>query len=168
MSSILAVGLATVANTFALEWGKANGHAKAEGIFHKKSRLGFWCWVLFGLVYVLVEVVSTINMETIDWAAQIGQYFILATSYVLSGLMIEKGAREIWDADASACRSSESEFNLLRKRIAKDDSKINYMLTALENYNQNYDSLNEQYDKQLDAIRHAEDSVINEILGKTL
>jgi predicted nucleic acid-binding Zn-ribbon protein len=89
-------------------------------------------------------------------------------SYIFSGLAIQKSAREMWDADASACRASENEYKVLRKRIAKEDSEINDMMTALENYSQNYDGLDEQFVKQSDAIRHAEDSVINEILGKTL
>ena len=174
-SSLVAIGIATIANTFALDWGITNGHNKATRAINKKSMLSFLAWVAFGIGYVLIEVITTINAinngkpgTSINWPNQIGQYVLLAMSYIFSGLAIEKSAREIWDADAAACRSSENEFKLLRKRIAKEDAKINYMLTVLENYSQNYDSLNDQYNKQLDAIRHAEDSVINEILGKTL
>ena len=174
MSSLIAVGIATIANTFALDWGITNGHNKSEHALNKKSMLGFLAWVAFGIGYILIEVITTTNAlskadaASFNWANQIGQYILLAMSYIFSGLAIQKSARDIWDADASARRASELEYKKLRKKLAKDDSKINYMLTALENYSQNYDSLNEQYGKQLDAIRHAEDSVINEILGKTL
>lgn len=172
-SSAVAIGIATIANTFALDWGLTNGRNKAARALNKKSMLSFLAWVAFGLGYVLIETISTIDAINkgsgeINWTNQIGQYLLLALSYVFSGVAIQKSARDIWDADASACRASEAEFKQISKRVAKDDAKINYLLTTLENYGQNYDTAKGQYEKQLDAIRHAENSVINEILGKTL
>jgi hypothetical protein len=169
MSTLIAFGIATIANTFALDWGITNGRNKVKNMISKKSMLSFLAWVMFGIVYIIIEIIATVNSDkVINWPNQIGQYIILAMSYIFSGLAIQKSAREMWDADASACRASENEYKVLRKRIAKEDSEINDMMTALENYSQNYDGLDEQFVKQSDAIRHAEDSVINEILGKTL
>jgi hypothetical protein len=165
---LIAFILATFANFCAFEWGRINGKNKSKHIFNKKSAIGFLGWLAFAVVYGVIEYTSTINQKNIDWTAQVGQYVILVASYVMSGLMIEKSAREMNDIDAVACRASEKEYKTTMKRLARVDSRINYMLSALENYNQNYDSLNEQYEKQLEAINHAEDSAINEILGRTL
>ena len=171
-SSLLALAIATIANTFALDWGKTNGMKKTKHVINKESMMSFLAWVAFGIGYIVIEYVTVMNAinegETINWFNQIGQFILLALSYVFSGIAIQKSSRDIWDADSSACRASEAEFNLMSDRVAKTDSKINYMLTALENYNQKYDTLKEQYDKQEEAIRHAEDSVVNEILGKTM
>lgn len=167
MSSMLALGIATIANLFALSWGMANGRTKAKRVINKSSLIGFVGWLVFGIVYVVIEVVNT-EKHNVNIMNQIGQYIILAASYILSGISIQKAARDIWDADSSACRASEAEYKKLVKKIASRETRINYMLTALENYNQNYDILNEQYAKNIEAIDHAESSVINEILGKTL
>ena len=146
MASLMAFAMATVANTFALEWGKTNGETRAEHIINKKSLFAFLAWIAFGFGYVLIETIKTINQidtSNFSWSNQIAQYVLLFLSYTFSGLAIQKASREIWDADASACRASENEFKLLVRQAARDDSKINYMLTILENYNQNYESLNE-------------------------
>lgn len=172
MSSLLALAIATTANTFALDWGKTNGTKKTKHVINKESMMSFLAWMAFGIGYVIIECVTVMNAinkgETINWFNQIGQYVLLALSYIFSGIAIQRASRDIWDADSSACRTSEAEFNTAANKVAKVDSKINYMLTALENYNQKYDTLKEQYDKQEEAIRHAEDSVVNEILGKTM
>ena len=165
---LIAFILATFANVCAFEWGRINGKTKSKHIVNKKSAIGLLGWLAFAVVYGVIEYTATINQKNINWTAQIGQYAILVASYVMSGLMIEKSAREMFDIDAAACRSAEGEYKSTMKRLARMDSRINYMLSALENYNQNYDSLNDQYEKQLDAINHAEDSTINEILGRTL
>lgn len=165
---IIAFILATIANTCALEWGIANGKNKCKHIINKKSALGLFGWIVFGIVYFVIEYTSTIRNEDVEWNAQISQYIILAASYIISGLMIQKGAREIFDADALACRDSEKEYRAKMRKLARTDSRINYMLSALENYNQNYDTLSGLYAKQLEAIEHAEDSSINEVLGRTL
>lgn len=165
---LIAFILATFANMCAFEWGRINGKTKATRAINKKSALGLVGWLAFAIVYGVIEYTSTVNQKNIDWTAQISQYAILVASYAMSGLMIEKSARDMNDVDASACRAAEGEYKTAMKRLARMDSRINYMLSALENYNQNYDSLKEQYNKQLDAINHAEDSTINEILGKTL
>ena len=171
MATLIAFAIATAANSFALAWGISNGKNKAEHIINKKSMLGLIGWIGFAIAYVAIEIAAATNsaeMGTFVLGDHIPGYVILAISYIFSGLIIQDSAREIWDRDASACRSSESEYRLARKRVAREDSDINYMLTTLENYNQNYKSLDEQYEKQHDAIRHAEDAVINEILGKTM
>ena len=171
MSTGIAFAIATAANSFALGWGISNGKNKANRVINKKSLLGFVGWVAFAFVYIAIEIAAAMNPAkgtTFVLRDHIPGYIILAVSYIFSGLMIQSSAREMWDRDATACRASEPEYRLARKRVAREDSEINYELTALENYNQNYESLDEQYDKQLDAIRHAEDAVINEILGKTL
>ncbi len=170
MSAGLAFGIATIANTFALTWGFLNGRNKAKHIFNKSSAIGFIGWFFFGVVYAIIEFAGSTSPSAakLPLIAQISKYVILAVSYIFSGFAIQHSAREMWDADASACREAENEFSKHAKQVAKEDSEINYMLSALENYSQNYESLDEQYQKQLDAIHHAEDSVINEILGKTL
>lgn len=172
ISSLLALGIATTANTFALDWGRTNGKTKAKRAINKASLVGFLAWVAFGIGYVAIEIITVINaMEKdggINWANQIGQFLLLGLSYVISGIAIQRAARDIWDLDASACRDSEAEFNIAAKKVSRNDAKISYMLTELENYDQKYKTLDEQYKKKEDAIRHAEDSVINEILGKTL
>lgn len=167
-SSILAMAIATIANLFALDWGRENGRNKSAKKLNKNSITGFLGWVLFGLVYVILKITAAFKSGSVDWVTECAEFVILAASYIFSGLSIENSAREIWDADSSACRAAEESYNSQRKNIAVEDSKINKMLSSLENYNQNYDTLDRQYKKQQDAIRHAEDAVINTILGKTL
>lgn len=156
--------IATVANTFALTWGQINGKTKSKRWINSKSFVPFLAWVAFGFIYAFIEIKS----HEADIASGIGQYLTLAASYIFSGLVIQMSAKDIWDADAASCRSSEKEYKLLARKVAVEDAKINSMLTELNNYNKKYTDLDEQYEKQLSAIRHAEQSVINEILGKTL
>ena len=173
-SSLIAFSIATIANSFALEWGKTNGKTQAKRAINKESSLGFIAWLAFGLGYVIIEAITTVDAinkggaESINWTTQIGQYLILLLSYVLSGCLIQKSSREMFDADAFACRDSENEYKRVRKKLERQESKIKGLLKDLENYEDNYDALKTQYDKQLDAIRHTEESVMNEIVGKTL
>ena len=173
-ASLTALAIATIANSFALDWGMTNGKAKANSIFNKQSRLSFIAWVAFGFGYAIIEGITTIDainrngVESINWPIQIGQYLILLLSYVFSGLIIEKSSREICEADAFACRDSENEYKKIHKRLARDEARIKSLLTTLENYGQNFDALEEQYQIQLESIKHADESVMNEIEGKTL
>lgn len=170
-AAILAFAIATMANLFALDWGRENGRNESKKKINKESRIGFAGWLLFGSIYVLLKSIDLCDADISNLSellGKIGEFILLASSYIFSGLSIEAGASEVWNVDASSCRKSESEFTEKVKLIANEDPKIDKMLSSLENYNQNYDTLDAQYQKQLDAIRHAEDSVINEILGKTL
>lgn len=169
LSSLLAFAIATTANIFALTWGIKNGTNKAQKKINKKSAIGLVGWLCFGVFYGVIKAIDIMQGgDDINWSIQIGGIVMLAVSYIFSGIAIEDSASEIWDADANSCRTAEADFNLKHRQIAKEDSGLNKMLNTLENYNDNYDILDKQYEQQLDAIRHAEDSIINEILGKTL
>ena len=89
-------------------------------------------------------------------------------SYVFSGCLIQKASREMCEADAFACRDSENEYSHIHKRLARKEAKIKSLLTELENYGNNYDALKSQYDTQLKSIEDTEESIMNEIVGKTL
>ena len=173
-SSLVALAIATIANSFALDWGMTNGKNQEKKIINKRSRLSFIAWVAFGFGYAIIEAITTVDainrggIESINWPTQIGQYLILLLSYVFSGCIIEKSSREICEADAFACRDSENEYKKIHKRLAKEEAEIKTLLTTLENYGQNYDALESQYQIQLEAIKHSEESVMNEIEGKTL
>ena len=173
-SSLIAFSIATIANSFALDWGITNGKTQAKRAINKASSLGFIAWLAFGVGYIIIEAITTADAinkagaESINWANQIGQYLILLLSYVFSGCLIQKSSREMFDADAFACRDAENEYKRVHKKLARQESKIKGLLNDLESYENNYDSLKEQRDNQSAAIRHTEESVMNEIVGKTL
>lgn len=159
-SIILAFMTAFVANVFAFDWGMRNGRNSAKRIFNKNSIISFLCWVAMGVWYGVIMSKSG--------QADVESCILLAISYIVSGILLQIAARDIQNVDAAACRAAESEYSELNKKLSKDNAEIDYMLTSLDNYGQNYDLLNEKYEQQLGAIRKAEDSVVNEILGKTL
>lgn len=170
-NSIIAAAIAIVADVFAFDWGMRNGRNKSTRVFNKKSMPSFLMWVIFGIVYAFIEsagIMASAESESFNLVGTIGQSVFLAISYISSGVMLQIAGRDMFDADAAACRASESEYKIYAMKAAKEDSRIKYMLGTLENYHQNFKSLDEQYEKQLEAINHAEDSVLNEVLGKML
>lgn len=175
MSSLIAFMIATMANLLAFEWGKSKAESEPKKPINKSALVGKWGWIFFGIIYIILKISEGLNQGLFETDIDInnltqfvGSFCILAGSFITSGLIIASGAEDIFNREAQACRSSESEFNETRHELASEDAKINKKLSILENYESNFTSTRTQYLRHKKAITGAERAVCNEILGKTL
>ena len=167
-ASIVAFALATIANVAALLWGRQKGLRKSGKSF-------MWSWIVLGIVYFLIRFVAIYN-EVIkpgnfDFSSIIGQLLpiiILTISYVGTGTTLEWAGKQLWDINIITYLKTQKVFHEEHAKIANNHAALWEMIENLQKYNENYISLDKQYEKHKDNIRKNEKSTMARIVSKVI
>ena len=167
-ASVIAMALATIANISALLWGRQKGLRKSGKSF-------MWIWIVLGIVYFLIRCVSIYHEvylpKKFDFGAIIDQLLpiiILTISYVGTGTTLEWAGKQLWDIDIVNYLKAKKIFHEENAKIANNSAVLWEMIENLRKYNDNYISLDKQYNKHKDNIRKIEKSTMARIVGKVI
>lgn len=140
MSMVISLGIATVANYSALQWGADNGKNQ-----NNKFTYNSFMWIFIGLFYAAIRTLNIVfNYEELNIAGELFQIVILAIFYIGTGVTIRSSAKNICDADAMRYRKAKKEFEELHRMLAAAEKPIVKEMAALKDFKKHYDSLERQ------------------------
>lgn len=168
MAGLIAFAIAIIADYMALDWGKKKGKRES-------ARSSFIMWVFLGIVYLFLrcssfyfDIIAPGNYSFNAIAYQIFAIGYLTASYLITGLVLRHQASKYWDIDITNYLESKEKFDAENKKNAQNEAILSKMIETLEDYDENYVSLDKKYQVISDTIRKEEKSIMAQITSKVL
>ena len=173
---VVALLLASIANTCALLWGIENGKHMQKRSINKYSIGCFLGWFAIGVGYLVIRLfdlretisIAATNGSEANIAGSLISIGLLAVSYIGTGTLIQASAREIFDAELSALRKAKKRFERANEDLADSYADIKESIGVLKSYDINYKTLNVQYKKCLTSMIRTENATMSVIVGRML
>lgn len=134
-----------------------------------------WSWIILGLIYFMIRGVAIYNeiiaAGAYDFKAIISQLLpvvILTISYVGTGTTLKWAGKQLWDADIYNFLIAQRAFHEAHEDIANNRAALWQMIETLQKYNDNYISLDKQYEDIKNSIRKSEKATMATITGKVI
>ena len=168
VAGVFAFAIALLADYMAYDWGKKEGKRESVGT----SR---FMWIFLGIVYALLRIASVYfevikphdySFGTITY--QIFAICFLTASYLTTGFVLRHQSAKYWDPKITKYLDYKEEFEEENKNNAHNEAVLDKMVETLESYNENYESLDKQYNEIKDTIRKEEKSIMAQIVGKVI